>query len=167
MGICISVESNDVYEPTANVILMDGGIQKFSDPVKVEEILKNNPGHFICSSDVLYIGKFITELLPHEELQLGQLYFIVPRRKLGFVLCEKDMASLLLKANNATAQFLSSKFGGKVHPLFNMHPYSGEEEECSSPSSPSYSSSLCCVKRVRSGISKEWKSNLETIVEVA
>ncbi|GLJ44749.1 hypothetical protein SUGI_0940970 [Cryptomeria japonica] len=152
MGICISVEANDVYaEPTANVILMDGGIQKFSDPVKVEEILKNNPVHFVCSSDGLYIGKFISELLPHQELQLGQLYFVLPRKKLEFVLSEKDMASLLLKANDAISQILSPKFGGKVHPLFNMDPYSGEEEECSSPTSPSSSSSLCCVKGVRSG----------------
>lgn len=93
MGICISVEGNDVYEPTANVILMDGGIQKFSGPVKVEEILKNNPGHFVCSSDGLYIGKFISEILPQEELQIGQLYFVLPRKKLGFVLCDKDMSS--------------------------------------------------------------------------
>ncbi|XP_059067674.1 uncharacterized protein LOC131858454 [Cryptomeria japonica] len=83
MGICISVEGNDVYEPTANVILMDGGIQKFSGPVKVEEILKNNPGHFVFSSDGLYIGKFISEILPQEELQIGQLYFVLPRKKLG------------------------------------------------------------------------------------
>ncbi|GLJ44742.1 hypothetical protein SUGI_0940840 [Cryptomeria japonica] len=93
MGICISVEGNDVYEPTANVILMDGGIQKFSGPVKVEEILKNNPGHFVFSSDGLYIGKFISEILPQEELQIGQLYFVLPRKKLGFVLCDKDMSS--------------------------------------------------------------------------
>ncbi|GLJ44752.1 hypothetical protein SUGI_0941060 [Cryptomeria japonica] len=166
MGICISVGANDVYEPTAIVILMDGSIQKFSDPVKVEEILKNNPGHFVCSSDGLYIGKFISELLPHQELQLGQLYFVLPRKKLEFVLCEKDMASLLFKANNATAQICSSKIGGKVHPLFNMHPYSVKEEECPSPISPPSSSSLCCVKGVRSG-RKEWSSKLETIVEGA
>ncbi|GLJ44743.1 hypothetical protein SUGI_0940860 [Cryptomeria japonica] len=165
MGICISVAANDVYEPTANVILMDGSIQKLSYPVKVEEILKNNPGHFVCSSDGLYFGKFISELLPQEELHLGQLYFVLPRKKLEFVLCEKDMASLLFKANNATAQICSSKLQGKVHPLFNMHPYSGE---CSLPSSssPSPSSSLCCVKVARSG-RKEWISKLETIVEGA
>ncbi|GLJ44747.1 hypothetical protein SUGI_0940930 [Cryptomeria japonica] len=166
MGICISVGPNDVYEPTANVTLMDGGIQKFSDAVKVEDLLKNNPGHFVSSSDGLYIGKFILELLPHQELQLGQLYFVLPRKKLEFVLCEKDMASLLLKANTATARICSSKSRERVHPLFNMHPYSDEEEECSSPSSPPSSSSLCCVKGVRSG-RKEWRSKLETIVEGA
>ena len=90
--------------PAAILILMDGSYIQISRPVKAEQILTESPGHFICNSDGLYIGQKMCELLPCQELRLGQIYFLIPRRKLQFAVSESDLGCLLYKANAALKQ---------------------------------------------------------------
>ncbi|KAH9310344.1 hypothetical protein KI387_025379, partial [Taxus chinensis] len=119
MGICISSSHDENSVPTANLILMDGSIREFSQPLRNNEILREYPGHFICSSDGLYIGKNISEVLHEDDqLQLGQLYFLLPRRKLEYVVTESDMAALFLKANSAIKQ--RKRNNRRVQPLFHV-----------------------------------------------
>jgi hypothetical protein len=111
--------------PAAILILMDGNYYKFYHPVKAEQILRESPGHFICNSDDLFIGQNITELPPCKELQLGQIYFLLPRRKLQFVVSESDMACLLYKANSALKQSCTKyQVGDYIQPSVYTHPQS-------------------------------------------
>ncbi|KAH9293574.1 hypothetical protein KI387_041224, partial [Taxus chinensis] len=136
MGSCISSDYGSNHAKplnllTAKLILMDGSIQEFSEPVKCHEILSkySGGGHFICSSGGLYTGEHISQVLHEDDLlQVGELYFLLPNQRLQFVLTHFDMASMLLKANGAIEK--RRKFKGKVQPLFNIHL----QEEDSTPS---------------------------------
>ncbi|GLJ44727.1 hypothetical protein SUGI_0940480 [Cryptomeria japonica] len=164
MGGCMSSGSSRGHEKplnllTAKLILMDGSIKEFSEPVRCHEIVSKYSGHFICASGGLYTGQHISEVLHEDdELQLGELYFLLPNRKLQFVLTDSDMAAMLLKANGATQQRRKSK--GKVQPLFDTHL----QDEENPPSS------VCCLSKPLStvamgGRKQRRQSNLETIFE--
>eukprot|EP01018_Ginkgo_biloba_P032372 Gb_29302 [translate_table: standard] len=165
MGMCISSNAKYVSSPTAKLILMDGSIRELAQPVKIQRILEETPGgneNFICSSDGLYVGQRISQLPPEQEIEVGQLYFLLPRRKLQFVLSDSDMASLLLKAHSAIKQS-GWKSQGKVQPLFDLDSRDcrAEEEDISSPVPAR--SKLC----VNSAGKRPWKLTLDTIIEAA
>ncbi|KAH9310346.1 hypothetical protein KI387_025381, partial [Taxus chinensis] len=176
MGICISSSHDENSVPTANLILMDGSIREFSQPLRNNEILREYPGHFICSSDGLYIGKNISEVLHEDDqLQLGQLYFLLPRRKLEYVVTESDMAALFLKANSAIKQ--RKRNNKRVQPLFHVDLDARHDEGLTSQDISSWGEeefcgiNLCMSKTMpvspgRVGLGKtQWQSKLETIVE--
>ncbi|XP_057868985.2 uncharacterized protein LOC131075988 [Cryptomeria japonica] len=168
MGICISSQSNE-SQPTANLILMDGRIEVFSEPLKCKEILQQYPGHFICSSDGLYIGRKIFDVLEEaDQLQVGQLYFLLPIHKLEYVLTDSDMAALLLKANSAVR--LVKRSTQKVHPLFDVHLDSTEESQELSWAEESCRVNFCLSSKKSVSAApqvgkNQWYSKLETIME--
>lgn len=140
MGSCVSSNATSSVPATAKLILMDGNIQEFSEEVRSQEILREYEGHFICNSDGLYVGQNISQVLGDDDrLQIGQLYFLLPQRKLQFLLTDSDMASLLFKIstalstqkNKATKRSkLSCGFGKaqvQVQPLFAIH---SQHDEC-------------------------------------
>nr|ABK21767.1 unknown [Picea sitchensis] len=178
MGSCVSsTATSSVPAATAKLILMDGSILEFSEVVRSQEILQEYPGHFICNSDGLYAGRNISQVLrDDDQLQIGQLYFLLPQRKLQFVLTDSDMASLLFKISTAwqsaqkkkrQSRRLSCGFvkaQAQVQPFFNIH----SQPECG----PEYhSSSVCCLsRRPNIPISTDrqrlqYQPMLETIVE--
>ncbi|KAH9310340.1 hypothetical protein KI387_025375, partial [Taxus chinensis] len=173
MGSCISSDCGSNHEKplnllTTKLILMDGSIQEFSKPVKCQEILSkySGGGHFICSSAGLYTGEHISEVLHEDDLlRAGELYFLLPNRRLNFVLTDLDMASMLLKANGAIEKRRKCK--GKVQPLFDMHLHEEEEEEEEEEDSAPLP--LCCMSKIASAASNSRKqrrqSKLETILE--
>ncbi|GAB2279703.1 hypothetical protein Dimus_014343 [Dionaea muscipula] len=99
MGICSSVESTSVA--TAKLILQDGRLQEFPYPVKVSYILQTDPTCFICNSDEMEFDDVVNAVREDEELQLGQLYFALPRSKLRRPLLPDEMAALAVKASAA------------------------------------------------------------------
>ncbi|GLJ44731.1 hypothetical protein SUGI_0940570 [Cryptomeria japonica] len=164
MGSCMSSGCTRDHEKplnslTSKLILMDGSIKEFSGPVKCHEMASKYSGHFICGSGGLYTGQHISEVLHEDdELQLGELYFLLPNRKLEFVLTDSDMAAMLLKANGASEQRRKSK--GKVQPLFDGHL---QDDENPPPS-------VCCLSKPVStvamcGRKQRKQSKLETIYE--
>ncbi|GLJ44729.1 hypothetical protein SUGI_0940500 [Cryptomeria japonica] len=168
MGICFSSQANE-SQPTANLILMDGSIRQFSEALKCGEILQEYSGHFICSSDGLYIGRKISEVLKEDDqLQLGQLYFLLPCRKLEYVVTESDMGALLFKASSAIKQKRSRS--QKVQPLFDVNldlkeesqELSWAEEECRADFLLSPKVSGSAASRVGKN---QWHLKLETIME--
>ncbi|KAH9310341.1 hypothetical protein KI387_025376, partial [Taxus chinensis] len=173
MGSCISSDYSSNHDKplnllTTKLILMDGSIQEFSESVKCHEILSkySGGGHFICSSAGLYTGQHISEVLHEDDLlQVGEFYFLLPNRRLNFVLTDLDMASMLLKANGAIEKRKNCK--GKVQPLFDMHLHEEEEEE-EEDSAPL---PVCCMSKTASAASasNRMKQNrqykLETILE--
>lgn len=181
MGICISSNATSSFVPaaTAKLILMDGSIQEFSQEPKSQEILQESEDHFICNSDGLFVGQNISQVLSNEDrLQIGQLYFLLPRRKLQFVLTDSDMASLLSKITTTlSAQKKKrqsrrlacgfSKAKVQVQPLFDIRSQNDESGE-----EYHYSSVCCMSSRPTIPISiprgrgrTHWQSKLETIAE--
>ncbi|OVA05197.1 Protein of unknown function DUF4228 [Macleaya cordata] len=109
MGICSSCESTSVA--TAKLILQDGQLQEFTYPVKVSYVLQKHPTSFICNSDDMDFDDFVSAINADEELQLGQLYFLLPLRRLKQPLQAEDLAALAVMASSALMK--SSCGGGK------------------------------------------------------
>ncbi|XP_050366716.1 uncharacterized protein LOC126785149 [Argentina anserina] len=98
MGICSS--SSSVV--TTKLVLQDGQLQEFSNPVRASYVLQkiNSPG-FVCDADDMDYGGFITAVNGDEELHLGQLYFVLPLNWLNKPLRAEEMAALAVRASLA------------------------------------------------------------------
>ncbi|XP_062108382.1 uncharacterized protein LOC133819209 [Humulus lupulus] len=106
MGIfhsCQSTSSLSSAITTAKLILQDGELREFSRPIKVSQVLQNvdNSANFICDSDDIDFGQFVSAINEDEELQLGQLYFVLPSTCLNRPFQSEDMAALAIKASAA------------------------------------------------------------------
>ncbi|XP_058191330.1 uncharacterized protein LOC131308424 [Rhododendron vialii] len=86
---------------TAKLIFLDGAIQVYSSPVKVSQILDQNPACFICHSDHMEFDEFVSAVDVDDELQMGHLYFALPVSWLAQPLQGEDMAALAVKASLA------------------------------------------------------------------
>lgn len=100
MGSSISI-SSAIECQTARIIFSDGTLNEFGKNVKAEKIIVQNPGHFLCDSDTLFVDRYMVAVDSDEELKMGQLYFLLPLRKLHYVLSVSDMAMMLRRANLA------------------------------------------------------------------
>ncbi|VVB09993.1 unnamed protein product [Arabis nemorensis] len=109
MGICSSHESTQVA--TAKLILQDGRMMEFTNPVKVGYVLQKNPMCFICNSDDMDFDDAVSAISADEELQLGQIYFALPLCWLRQPLKAEEMAALAVKASSA----LMRGGGGSCH----------------------------------------------------
>ncbi|KAG2705555.1 hypothetical protein I3843_05G052600 [Carya illinoinensis] len=107
MGICSSsgyTRDDELalnWASTAKLIHLDGTLQEFRHPVKARNILSQNPTCFLSWSDSMYIN-FQLPLIPeNEDLQLGQLYFLMPLSKSHVPLSLQDLCALAIKAHAA------------------------------------------------------------------
>lgn len=138
MGSCLSAYSDEIVIDmlaTAKVITMNGSLREYSVPTRVSEVLDQNQysttaSNFLCSSDDLYLDKDIPALNPHGDwVEIGQIYFVLPRSMLDRALKGQDMAALAVKANLALAGALgkktsgstSEKKRGKVMPICDLN----------------------------------------------
>ncbi|KAL1188882.1 hypothetical protein V5N11_000997 [Cardamine amara subsp. amara] len=99
MGICSSSESIQVA--TAKLILQDGRMIEFTNPVKVGYVLLKYPMCFICNSDDMDFDDVVSAISADEKLQLGQIYFALPLCWLRQPLKAEEMAALAVKASSA------------------------------------------------------------------
>ncbi|KAJ7945986.1 HTH-type transcriptional regulator [Quillaja saponaria] len=99
MGLCNSRKSTSM--DTAILVLQDGRLQEFLIPVKVSQVLENNPMCFVCDSEDMDFGVAISAIDYKDELQLGQLYFLLPLSLLNSPLQVQDMAALAVRASIA------------------------------------------------------------------
>jgi hypothetical protein len=117
MGACNSCEATAVTggaavgEATAaRVVLADGELQRFpggtraSQAVKAAAVAAGGSGAcFLCSADGLELGGAVAAVAPDEELQPGQLYFVLPAAMRRRALQAEDMAALAIRASAALA----------------------------------------------------------------
>lgn len=101
MGNCICSSFETTQVTTAKVVVYDGTMQEFSDPVKVSYLLQLYPACFICDSDEMAFDDFVTAVHEDEELKLGQLYFALPLSQLKRHLPPQQMAALAVTAHSA------------------------------------------------------------------
>ncbi|KAH7835685.1 hypothetical protein Vadar_028755 [Vaccinium darrowii] len=122
MGICASSQTTrgegggvTKWPPTAKVIDLEGGLQEFIQPIRAGQILYQNPNCFLCSSETMFLGSRMPQVPNNEELQLGQIYFLIPISKSQTPLTLPDLCALAIKASSALT---NSVFSDKNGPVF-------------------------------------------------
>ena len=149
MGACLSATADSIHSvdrsttACAFVISSKGELRNYPTPIFVSELLQfENPSSesdlssfFVCNSDNLYYDQHITSLHPDDELDAGQIYFILPKQMLGRRLGASDMAALAVKASvalDSNATLKSSRKNSnksRISPLENGHINVTVEEE--------------------------------------
>ncbi|KAJ4965167.1 hypothetical protein NE237_017016 [Protea cynaroides] len=104
MGICISTQSAKergklVKESTAVVILEDGKLEELKERRKAGDLISENPNCFLCNADSMYPDSCIPPLSDKEELQFGQIYFLLPLSKKNIPVSFSDLCTLAVKAS--------------------------------------------------------------------
>ena len=89
----------------ARVVLADGDLQRFPGGTTASQALKAadvvGGACFLCSADGLELGGAVAAVAPHEELQPGQLYFVLPAAMRRRPLQAEEMAALAIRASAA------------------------------------------------------------------
>ncbi|XP_037431437.1 uncharacterized protein LOC119297972 [Triticum dicoccoides] len=117
MGACNSCEATAVAAVTgasavgeataARVVLADGQLQRFPGGTRASQAMKAAAAPagacFLCSADGLELGGAVAAVLGDEELQPGQLYFVLPAAMRRRALQAEEMAALAIRASAALA----------------------------------------------------------------
>ncbi|XP_043713266.1 uncharacterized protein LOC122661816 [Telopea speciosissima] len=114
MGSCFSSNATDESpNPSmAKVISANGKLREYPIPVTVSQVLEfETSSCFLCNSDSLLFDDYIPSLDSSEELQAGQIYFVLPTRRLQYRLTAPDMAALAVKASTALSQSIKKNVG--------------------------------------------------------
>jgi hypothetical protein len=121
MGACNSCEATAVAAVTgcaavgeataARVVLADGELQRFPGGTRASQAVKAAAAAagvgagacFLCSADGLELGGAVAAVAGDEELQPGQLYFVLPLAMRRRSLQAEEMAALAIRASAALA----------------------------------------------------------------
>ncbi|GLT44305.1 hypothetical protein SLA2020_182100 [Shorea laevis] len=107
MGNCVASQlsakggSVNWLPSTAKVIHLDGSLLEFPHPVKSSSVLSLNPDCLLCNSEQIYVDSLIPQMPGDEELELGQIYFLIPLSKSQDPISLQDMCTLAAKASAA------------------------------------------------------------------
>lgn len=111
MGNCASPQYKEKvaggglnWTSPAKIVHIDGRLQEFREPIKASNVLSLNPNSFLCSSESMYIDRRLPQVPDDEELQVGQLYFLMPLSKSKTPLSLQELCALASKANASLAQ---------------------------------------------------------------
>ena len=125
MGICVSYQYtiNDVssltWSSTAKIIHLDGKLQQFKQPIKAGHIISQNPNCFLCSSDSMFIDAHVPQVPEDEELQLGEIYFLMPLSQSHKPLSLQELCALALKTSTALTHLDKGSSSLEASPLSN------------------------------------------------
>ncbi|KAG6605094.1 hypothetical protein SDJN02_01896, partial [Cucurbita argyrosperma subsp. argyrosperma] len=108
MGVCASSQNSSAssltnWPSTAKIIHTDGRLQELRHPVKAGHILDQNPNCFLCSSESMKIDSIIPQISSNRELELGEIYFLIPLAKAHLPISLTELCSLAAKASVALA----------------------------------------------------------------
>uniref|UniRef100_A0A7C8YQ89 Uncharacterized protein n=1 Tax=Opuntia streptacantha TaxID=393608 RepID=A0A7C8YQ89_OPUST len=134
MGICSSQMSRKngnffPYRPSIMVVHSDGRLEEFNQPIRASHILSQHPNSFLCSSESMYVDSIVPQIPEDEELELGQIYFLLPMSQSHKVLTLQDLCGLAIKAslalgfttpNNATIKRTPSIYNVNVAKLIGL-----------------------------------------------
>lgn len=90
-------------QSTVKIVHTDGSLQEFKQPIKANLVLSQNPNCFLCNSESMYVNSHLPHVADDEELQLGQIYFLVPLSKSHALLSLQELCSFAIKASSALA----------------------------------------------------------------
>ncbi|CAI8594589.1 unnamed protein product [Vicia faba] len=87
------------------VIFPSGEICKFEEAMKAAELMVEMPSFFVVNTRSLKIGTRFCALHADEELEHGNVYVMIPMKKLNTAVTASDMGSLLITAKRVSAKF--------------------------------------------------------------
>ncbi|KAJ4963669.1 hypothetical protein NE237_023608 [Protea cynaroides] len=123
MGICISIEpakerEDLIQKSEAMVIDADGKLQKFKEQTKVRDVISQNPNCFLCNAESIYVDSCFPPLPDTEELQFGQIYFLLPLTKQNIPVTLPDLCTLAIRTASVLRkrdrQMQSSPFSSRL-----------------------------------------------------
>ena len=115
MGICASsqIQYTTNYKAvrmringplTAQIIHWDGSLEELKQPLKAAQILSRSPNCFLCSSESMFVGTHPPQLAADDDLQLGQIYFLLPLSPSRAPLSLPDLCALAIMASSALSR---------------------------------------------------------------
>ncbi|KAM0012921.1 hypothetical protein Hdeb2414_s0006g00224641 [Helianthus debilis subsp. tardiflorus] len=125
MGACVS--SSVEKSACAFVVSLKGELIQYPTPIFVSEVLQfENSSSFLCNSETLYCDQRIPALDPEDQLDAGQIYFILQKPMLNRRLTASEMAALAHRASLALDSHYSHKRNknknkARISPLETTH----------------------------------------------
>ncbi|KAJ1293433.1 hypothetical protein BS78_01G067900 [Paspalum vaginatum] len=106
MGICMSCDAADEGATTARVVLPSGELREYAPPATAATALAEAGGEgswFLCDADgMAFEGPVaVAAVDPVEDLQPGQIYFVLPAEMQRRHLTREEVAALAVKASAA------------------------------------------------------------------
>ncbi|CAL9093045.1 unnamed protein product [Musa acuminata var. zebrina] len=143
---------------STKVINGEGGLEEYVQSVRAAELMVENPGQFVCSSNHLSVGCRIPGLKADEALQRRRVYFLLPMDMLFSVLTEEEMAALSRRASAATKWGASkNNIRRRIFPVLS--------DLCLLPAEAKKVNEPARISK-RMSRQRSWKPALDTIVEV-
>ncbi|KAM7269377.1 hypothetical protein ACFE04_024874 [Oxalis oulophora] len=187
---CLQIQPEPEQVGPIKLVKSDGLVKIYDRPVEVSELMSEFPKHLVCRSDSFYIGQKIPHLSGAEQLQLGNIYFLLPMQLFQSVLSfvtlasfaaanSKDSRNAFLKktaANCKPFDIQKSASGGmkiRVSDEFisQLIEKGGLDQECDDHHQL-ISSRVCNTqqldkeyKRLVTTLRGQWKPKLDTIKE--
>lgn len=81
-------------------------LQEFVQPIKAGHVLSQNPKCFLCNSEFIYVDSFLAKMTEEEQLQPGQIYFLMPHSKSQMPFSLQELCELAIKARAALAHHM-------------------------------------------------------------
>ncbi|KAH6763397.1 hypothetical protein C2S52_020830 [Perilla frutescens var. hirtella] len=143
------------------IICSDGRLLVYTRaPIKAAEIMLEFPGQFLCESSHLKVGQRIPGICAEEELESGQLYFLLPMELLYSVLTNEELKFFTNKTTKGMKHAATLNFS-KIFPEFCLFPNGSEAKAVDESDEIDGSNSL----QKRYSRQRSWQPALETIVE--
>ncbi|KAI3809758.1 hypothetical protein L1987_19358 [Smallanthus sonchifolius] len=132
MGTCASIQYSgnqgtlligNGTSTTAKVIhSIDGRLQEFRQPVKAGNVLFGHQpeSFFLCSAEDMFVNCHVPHVPGDEDLQPGQIYFVMPISKSYRPISLHELCLLAIKASSALEKSAEMKmkkttsFGGSL-----------------------------------------------------
>ena len=86
------------------VIFPSGEIEQLEEGVKAAELMLEMPSFFVVDTRSLQIGRRFSALNADEELECGNVYVMLPMKRLNSLVKASDMGALLLTAKRVSAK---------------------------------------------------------------
>ncbi|KAG1346975.1 hypothetical protein COCNU_06G008040 [Cocos nucifera] len=111
------------------VILPSGDVRRIVDgTVNAAELMLDTPGHFLVNSRSMQLGRRFAALSADEDLDMGEVFVMMPMKRLNSIVTAADMARLLLVANkevrksrvlpeSSSSSSFSSSQGSPANPV--------------------------------------------------
>ncbi|KMZ65016.1 hypothetical protein ZOSMA_33G00460 [Zostera marina] len=110
MGACFSCQVKEISPISSpvvatRVIFPDGSLQEYRvhDHPKTISMVGLNDNMFLCNADDIQFGGCFVGVDSNQFLQLGQIYFALPKTLLNRPISSDDMAKLANRAISALA----------------------------------------------------------------
>ncbi|RRT67286.1 hypothetical protein B296_00024698, partial [Ensete ventricosum] len=108
MGNCAPVSSakggQQQWLRTAKVIRADGKMEEYETAVPAGHVVARSPGYYVCSGEAMQVGARPPVVGEGEQLQPGQLYFLLPLSYSRRPLSLPDLCLFAAKASAALRQ---------------------------------------------------------------